>query len=76
MELFHNTKTKNNFFFKKMILIFPSPNFRILKFEDLAVMRKTIGNVDLYWTQVIEIQYDLQLNDDNLRNWWQTYQME
>ena len=48
MELFHNTKTKNNFFFKKMILIFPSPNFRILKFEDLAVMRKTIGNVDLY----------------------------
>ena len=39
-------KQKIIFFFLKMILIFPSPNFRILKFEDLAVMRKTIGNVD------------------------------
>ena len=36
-----------------MILIFPSPNFRILKFEDLAVMRKTIGNVDSsHWNSV------------------------
>lgn len=33
---------------KKLISIFPSPNFRMLKFEDLVVMRKTIGNLDLY----------------------------